>query len=129
MQKSECRIQNAEFRMKNSETRRRRVMRVILNSSFCILTSAFMLSCSKDSNAAAAQQKPGGGSSRPPLEFPVEAHPVESRLVEYTINAVGSLDAFERVAVTARVPGAVERVLFREGQVVQRGQTLVEIEP
>jgi multidrug efflux system membrane fusion protein len=121
-------MQNSEFRMKNLETGRRRVVRVILNSSFCILTSAFMFSCSKDSSAA-AQQKPSGGGPRPALEFPVEARPVESRLVEYTINAVGSLDAFERVAVTARVPGAVERVLFREGQVVQRGQTLVEIEP
>jgi membrane fusion protein, multidrug efflux system len=63
------------------------------------------------------------------MEFPVEVQPVESRNVEYTINAVGSLDAFERVAVTARVAGAVERVLFTEGQFVQRGQGLVEIDP
>jgi membrane fusion protein, multidrug efflux system len=45
------------------------------------------------------------------------------------VTAVGSLDAFERVAVTARVAGAVERVLFTEGQLVRAGQTLVEIEP
>jgi RND family efflux transporter MFP subunit len=63
------------------------------------------------------------------MEFPVEVRPVESRAVEYSVTAVGSLDAFERVAVTARVAGAVERVNFREGQVVGAGQELVEIEP
>lgn len=63
------------------------------------------------------------------MEFPVEVRPVESRNVEYSITAVGSLDAFERVAVTARVAGAIERVNFREGQLVSKGQALVEIEP
>lgn len=63
------------------------------------------------------------------MEFPVEVRPVESRNVEYSVTAVGSLDAFERVAVTARVAGAIERVNFREGQLVGAGQTLAEIEP
>lgn len=63
------------------------------------------------------------------MEFPVEVQPVESRNVEYAVTAVGSLDAFERVAVTARVAGAVERVRFSEGQLVTAGQPLVEIEP
>jgi multidrug efflux system membrane fusion protein len=63
------------------------------------------------------------------MEFPVEVRPVETRNVEYSVTAVGSLDAFERVAVTARVAGAVEQVNLREGQMVSKGQPLVEIEP
>ncbi|HUR82678.1 MAG TPA: efflux RND transporter periplasmic adaptor subunit [Thermoanaerobaculia bacterium] len=63
------------------------------------------------------------------MAFPVEVKPVESRRVEYTVTAVGSLEAFERVAVTARVAGAVERVMFTEGAVVSKGQTMVEVEP
>jgi len=63
------------------------------------------------------------------MEFPVEVRPVESRSVEYTVTAVGSLDAFERVSVTARVAGTVEKVNFSEGQVIGRGQALVEIDP
>ena len=90
---------------------------------FSLLPFTF-LACSKDE--AEARGGPGG---RKNIEFPVEVRPVESRRVEYTVNAVGSLDAFERVAVTARVAGAVERVLFSEGQLVSRGQALVEIEP
>lgn len=54
---------------------------------------------------------------------------MESRRVEYTVNAVGSLDAFERVEVTSRVAGAVERVGFSEGQSVAAGTALIEIEP
>ncbi|HVR38576.1 MAG TPA: efflux RND transporter periplasmic adaptor subunit, partial [Thermoanaerobaculia bacterium] len=82
----------------------------------------FAVACTKGS-AQNAQERKG------PLAFPVEVRPVESRRVEYSINAVGSLDAFERVEVTARVAGAVDRVLFSEGQLVQAGQALVEIDP
>jgi membrane fusion protein, multidrug efflux system len=92
-----------------------------------LLPSSFILSCSKDGGEAKGDTK--GGAKTRAMAFPVEVKPVESRRVEYTVTAVGSLDAFERVAVTARVAGAVERVNFREGQVVNTGHTLVEIEP
>jgi membrane fusion protein, multidrug efflux system len=84
------------------------------------------VACSK---GGADESKGGPGGKRGAAEFPVEVRPVEVRRVEYSIDAVGSLDAFERVSITARVAGAVERVLFREGQLVQKGQTLVEVEP
>jgi multidrug efflux system membrane fusion protein len=83
------------------------------------------LGCSKGS----AEVKGGGGGGRGAMEFPVEVQPVAMRNVDFSVTAVGSLDAFERVAVTARVAGAVERVLFTEGQNVRPGATLVEIEP
>lgn len=97
--------------------------------TFTFSLLAFALSCSKGD--AQTNGGPGGGGpgARKTMEFPVEVRPVESRKVEYSINAVGSLDAFERVSVTARVAGTVERVLLREGQVVGRGQALVEIDP
>ena len=112
-------------RMK-SEMRRATWM---LAAAVILLPSSFILSCSKGDakeTRGAAGGPPGG---RRNTEFPVEVRPVESRNVEYSVTAVGSLDAFERVAVTARVAGAVERVNFREGQLVKAGQPLVEIEP
>jgi multidrug efflux system membrane fusion protein len=63
------------------------------------------------------------------MQFPVEVAPVESRDVEYVVNAVGSVEAFEQVQITARVAGVVERVSFTEGQVVKKGEVLAEIEP
>jgi multidrug efflux system membrane fusion protein len=92
--------------------------------ALCVLAA---LSCGKGGTGEA--NGAGGKGKKASMEFPVEVRPVEARRVEYSINAVGSLDAFERVSVTARVAGAVERVLFREGQLVQKDQTLVEIEP
>ncbi len=71
----------------------------------------------------------GGGRGGGALEFPVEVASVESRPVEYTVSAVGSVEAFERVEITSRIPGAVERVHFSEGNVVGPGSLLVEIEP
>jgi multidrug efflux system membrane fusion protein len=113
----------AESRRQKAEVGVRRGFVILITFAVCLLPSAFMTACSKD---GAAQEARG---QRRATEFPVEVRPVESRRVEYSVNAVGSLDAFERVAVTARVAGAVERVLFTEGQLVSSGQPLVEIEP
>ncbi|HEX8616156.1 MAG TPA: efflux RND transporter periplasmic adaptor subunit [Thermoanaerobaculia bacterium] len=104
---------------------------LLLVASIAVLP--FALACSKG-DAAPKQGGAGGpggapGGARKAMEFPVEVHAVESRNVEYSVNAVGSLDAFERVAVTARVAGAIERVMFTEGQLVSKGQALAEIEP
>jgi multidrug efflux system membrane fusion protein len=70
-----------------------------------------------------------GGRPRGEIEFPVEVAPVEARAVEYSVTAVGSVEAFERVEITARVPGAIDRIHFAEGSVVGPGTLLAEIEP
>ena len=54
---------------------------------------------------------------------------MESRDVEYVVSAVGSVEAFEQVQITARVAGVVEQVRFMEGQAVKKGEVLAEIEP
>lgn len=100
--------------------------RLHLMALLILLPSFFMLSCSKDEATAEENGGPGG---REAMAFPVEVHAVESRRVEYTVNAVGSLEAFEKVAITARVAGAIERVMLNEGQLVTRGQALAEVEP
>jgi membrane fusion protein, multidrug efflux system len=63
------------------------------------------------------------------ITFPVETATVKNQSVTYSIYAVGSVEAFEMVMVTARVAGVVDKVLFSEGTYVQSGQELVEIEP
>lgn len=71
----------------------------------------------------------GGKGSRTPMAFAVEVAPVRSRDVEYSVRAVGSIEAFETIQITARVSGVVERVTFTEGQEVKKGEPLVEIDP
>lgn len=67
--------------------------------------------------------------ARPPQAVPVEVIRVETRAVDYEIHAIGSVEAFETVQITARVPGVVEKVAFKEGDAVVAGSLLAEIEP
>lgn len=69
------------------------------------------------------------GGARKPLAFPVEVQDVTTQPVVYTVSAVGSVEAFEVVQVTARVAGVVERVRFSEGVNMGAGAALVDIEP
>lgn len=95
-----------------------------------LIVPLLAMACSKsEAKPDGGPGGPGGGGKKRDMAFPVEVKAVESRRVEYTVTAVGSLEAFESVAVTARVAGAVERVMFREGQQVSAGQALVEVEP
>ncbi|MCX6565899.1 MAG: efflux RND transporter periplasmic adaptor subunit [Candidatus Aminicenantes bacterium] len=80
------------------------------------------------SRAAGGSASSRTGRSGQPIEFPVEVEPVQTQSLVYSVNAVGSVEAYEKVQVTARVPGAVDRVLFTEGSFAQVGQVLVEIE-
>jgi multidrug efflux system membrane fusion protein len=84
---------------------------------------AFSGACKKKGSAGPAA---GGGRGR--VQFPVDVEQVPVRSLVYTVAAVGSVEAFEKVQVTARVSGAVDRVLFSEGEYATAGQTLVEIE-
>ncbi len=77
--------------------------------------------CKKEGSASS-----GGGRIR--MQFPVDVEQVPVRSLVYSVSAVGSVEAFEKVQVTARVSGAVDRVLFSEGEYAQAGQSLVEIE-
>ncbi len=81
--------------------------------------------CAKKEGGGPAGSKKGQG----PLQFPVETLTLTPQNVEYSLSAVGSVEAFEKVQVTARVGGVIERVLFREGDRVPQDKVLVEIEP
>jgi multidrug efflux system membrane fusion protein len=83
--------------------------------------------CGKKDAPAGAGGK--NGSARMQMQFPVETLRVQNRAVVYSLHAVGSVEAFEKVQVTARVAGVVEKVQFAEGSRVAGGQVLVEIEP
>jgi multidrug efflux system membrane fusion protein len=85
---------------------------------------ALAAACKKD--GAGAPAGPGGPRGR--MQFPVDVEQVPVRSLVYSVTAVGSVEAFEKVQVTARVSGAVDRVLFTEGEYAAAGQVLVEIE-
>jgi multidrug efflux system membrane fusion protein len=92
-------------------------------ATFAALAFAPQLACTGSDSA------PGTPRASGPLRFPVEVATVEAGSVEYAVQAVGSVEAFEQVAATARVAGVVERILFQEGDAVGPEKVLAEIEP
>lgn len=79
--------------------------------------------------AKEAGRRGAPGIDRSKITYPVEAEEIRLRSLVYSVNAVGSVDAFEKVQVTARVSGVVDRVLFSEGHYAKVDQVLVEVEP
>jgi membrane fusion protein, multidrug efflux system len=62
------------------------------------------------------------------LEYPVQVAPLVKQQLRYLVVAPGSIEAFQQVQITARVAGGVDKVGFVEGQTVNVGQLLVNIE-
>ena len=100
----------------------------VLNIIFPVVALLAIVSGSCSNERSGADQKKSA-VNRMKMQFPVEVIRVQNRAVTYSLNAVGSVEAFEKVQVTARVAGVVERVLFTEGDRSASGQILVEIEP
>lgn len=60
---------------------------------------------------------------------PVTVATTEQRSVPFEVTAPGSVEPIRAVAVTAQVTGTITNVRFREGDLVQQGQVLAEIDP
>jgi multidrug efflux system membrane fusion protein len=87
------------------------------------LVIVLSVGCKKEGAAS-----PAGPGGRGRVQFPVDVEQVQVRALVYSVTAVGSVEAFEKVQVTARVPGVADRVLFSEGGFAAADQVLVEIE-
>lgn len=82
----------------------------------------------KEGAAGGRGGRGGRGGDGGGLVFPVDTMVVEAKKVDYVVTAPGTIEAFERVQVTARVAGAVDKVAFTEGQDVKQGDVLVVID-
>ena len=99
------------------------IVRAVAVHATTFLLIVQFISCTKNTGS------PGGGMDKSKMKFPVELAPVRLQSVNYRVFAVGSIEPFEIVQVTARVAGVVDQVRFTEGKNASIGQVLVEIEP
>jgi membrane fusion protein, multidrug efflux system len=65
----------------------------------------------------------------PPAPVPVTVAKAEQRTVPYTLQANGTVEPMQTVAIEPQVGGIITRVLFKEGDDVKEGQPLFEIDP
>ena len=91
-----------------------------------VAAALLAVACGK---SGGGEGKGGGAGGKRELMLPVEVEKVTTQEVTAVIDAVGSVEAFERIQVTARVAGGVDAVRFVDGQPVKAGEVLVEIDP
>lgn len=67
-------------------------------------------------------------SSKDSSGVPVRAYTVESRTLEETVEAIGTLRANRTVQISPEIEGRIETVNFTEGEIVNRGDTLAKLD-
>jgi membrane fusion protein, multidrug efflux system len=86
-----------------------------------LLLCGALAGCSRDQKNA----KAGG----PPQAVPVGVANVEERDFPVYLTGLGSVQAFNTVALKSRVDGQIMSVNFQEGQDVAAGELLIQIDP
>ncbi|MGB7212133.1 MAG: efflux RND transporter periplasmic adaptor subunit [Gemmatimonadales bacterium] len=71
----------------------------------------------------------GGGKAPTQPPVPVDAAKVSRQDVPYDLSAPGTVEPLQTVAVTPQVNGQITRVAFHEGDQVEAGQVLFQLDP
>jgi multidrug efflux system membrane fusion protein len=81
----------------------------------------------KTSEAAKVQTAQKGAPRA--VAVPVSVAPVEKADFPVYLTGLGTVQGFNTVQVRTRVDGQIDKIAFTEGQIVQQGDLLVEIDP
>ena len=81
----------------------------------------------KPQTAPGENGRPARGGKAPPLA--VKTARVSVQTVPIQLDAVGTVEPDQSVAIRAQIGGTLQRVHFREGEHVKAGQLLFQIEP
>jgi membrane fusion protein, multidrug efflux system len=101
--------------------------RILLLASFALVLGG----CGHTS--ADSKQKGGGGKGGrgggAAMTIPVAVAKAEVRDLPILLNGLGSVEAYNTVAVKSRIDGQLIKVNVKEGQEVKEGELLAEIDP
>jgi membrane fusion protein (multidrug efflux system) len=89
-----------------------------------ILVVSFALAAGLASLGCGGEKGPAEVAARPVVTTPVKVSDLEER-----ISATGQLQAKDRAEIAAEVPGQVTSVVIEEGDPVEAGATVLEIDP
>ena len=99
-------------------------------SILLLATFALVLGCGHTS--ADSKQKGGGGKGGrggAQMTIPVAVAKAEVRNLPILLNGLGSVEAYNTVAVKCRLDGQLIKINVKEGQEVKEGELLAEIDP
>jgi len=77
----------------------------------------------------AGRSRGGRGGQATAAATPVSVVPVMKKSLTVSVTGLGTVTAFNTVTVRSRVDGPIQKILFTEGQKVNEGDVLVEIDP
>jgi membrane fusion protein, multidrug efflux system len=97
-----------------------RLLAAILAVGITLVTA-----CGKRQGVQAANAGAPGGA-RPPA--PVVVATVEQHDIPHQITAIGNVEAYQTVQIRSQVNGQIEKIFFKEGQDVRRGQLLFQLD-
>jgi membrane fusion protein, multidrug efflux system len=95
------------------------------NSSLILLFLLF-LAVAVVASGCTNKSAGAGHEGRPPA--PVVVARVEQRDIPVQISAIGNVEAYQTVQVRSQVNGQIEKIFFKEGDDVRRGQKLFELD-
>lgn len=70
-----------------------------------------------------------GVRAQQPAAVPVGIIAAQRKPITRSVDFVGRIEAIQRVDIHARVTGFLQKILFKEGDLVKEGQALYQIEP
>lgn len=71
----------------------------------------------------------GGPGGQAMAATPVSVVPVMKKEMTVSVTGLGTVTAFNTVTVRSRVDGPIQKIMFTEGQKVNEGDVLVQIDP
>lgn len=102
-----------------------------ISIAFGLISAGWAVYEAKHTAAPAAQSqapRPQGAASRAGAAIPVITARVEQRAIAAGIEAIGTANANEAVSVTSKTTNIVTAIRFADGDMVQAGQVLVELD-
>ncbi len=109
-----------------TETRRSKLVRVLVWIALLLIFAVvffFILRRHDDSKTAAATKRGAGGAVSLTVATAVKGN------IGVYLNSIGTVTPVYTASITSQANGAVTRVYFREGQMVRKGDPLIDIDP
>ncbi|MFE1597282.1 efflux RND transporter periplasmic adaptor subunit [Methylobacterium sp. ID0610] len=72
---------------------------------------------------------PPAATAKAPAPVPVRLAPVQQGPFPVVLGGLGTVQAYNTVQVRTRVDGEILRIAFKEGQMVHKGDLLVQVDP
>lgn len=114
---------------KTSSSRRKKFLLAILVILIALLVWRFWPHSAGPTGGPEGMGGPGGSGMMSGVATPVHAGQVTTADVPVYLTALGTVIPNATVTVTSRVDGQLTNVLFTEGQKVEAGQVLAQIDP